>query len=323
MWPKGARRRSQDGAERNPGLNLSTWQRHPRFSLALNPGYKPQPRRWLLFQEYVVRRIGRRERRPGLVAGAIDLAALGIDALNCSHAGERAGAARLYDLELEPGNVLLGCTVGATGRLADDTAAVCMLPGWAHIMPADGFAVHNQGRNRLAELPGKFAAFAGLAVIDLRPLGMHRQYDGFALGCDGVGDWGIHLGGLHRRDRAADQSGGGGKATCDHDVLLPIAISAHLARKGGLIRACFHHVDVIRGLDLRIHPFRNERFSFDGSPGQARLDPAIHLLAKKMDPRVKPAGDGRIKVAPPPTPLFPCRDLYVRNCVMTACDQFA
>src|SRR5262249_30906247 len=76
---------------------------------------------------------------------------------------------------------------GATERLADDTAAVCMLPGWAQIMPADGFAVVDQGRDWLAELPGEFATLPRLAVIDLRSLRMHRQYDGFALGRDGVG----------------------------------------------------------------------------------------------------------------------------------------
>jgi hypothetical protein len=38
-------------------------------------------------------------------------------------------------------------------------------------------------------------------------------------------------------------------------------------------------------------------------PGLIRLDPAIHFLAKKMDPRVKPAGD-------------------VQNCVACGLPQF-
>src|SRR5215470_8890560 len=159
----------------------------PRFPglLARHPGYKP--RRRLLFQEHVVRRIRRRERGPGLLAGAIDLTALGIDALDCSHARERTGAPRLHGFELEPGNVLWGCTVGAADRLADDTAAVGMLPGWAQIMPADGFAIRNQGRNRLAELPGEFATLAGLTVIDLRALGVDSEDGGLPFRGDGVG----------------------------------------------------------------------------------------------------------------------------------------
>src|SRR5258705_10739599 len=111
----------------------------PRASLALNPGYSRCSS--LLLQEYIVRRIRRRERRPGLFAGAVELAALGIDALDCGHSCKRASAACLHRFELEPRNVLLGCSVGTCDRLADDPTAVRVLPGWAHIMPADGLAI--------------------------------------------------------------------------------------------------------------------------------------------------------------------------------------
>src|SRR5215831_2873518 len=153
----------------NPGTRYQTLQRRSRVSLAaqpglrgLNPDYSPYG--GLLFQEHIIRRIWRRERGAGLVAGAVDLAALGIDALDCGDARERAGAACLHGFELQPGNVILGCSVGTRDRLADDPAAIRMLPGRAHIVAADGFAILDQSGNRLAELPGEFAAFTSLAV---------------------------------------------------------------------------------------------------------------------------------------------------------------
>jgi hypothetical protein len=41
-------------------------------------------------------------------------------------------------------------------------------------VPPDGLAILNQGRDRLAELPGELAALAGLAIIDLAH-GMHGE----------------------------------------------------------------------------------------------------------------------------------------------------
>jgi hypothetical protein len=47
-------------------------------------------------------------------------------------------------------------------------------------MPAHGDAVAQQRRNRLAQLPGELAARIGLAIIDLRALGMEGRDHGFA-----------------------------------------------------------------------------------------------------------------------------------------------
>src|SRR5215470_10432095 len=133
-----------------------------------NPGYK------LLLQKHIIRRIGRREHGANLVAGTLELAALGVDSLNRGYAGERTGAARLHRFKFEPRDILRGRAVGAGDQLADNPAAVFMLPGWSGVMPSDGLAVLDQSRDRLTELPSELAAVTSLAIIDLCALGMHR-----------------------------------------------------------------------------------------------------------------------------------------------------
>ena len=68
-------------------------------------------------------------------------------------------------------------------------------------MPADGLAVGDQRRDRLAEGPGELAVGAGLAFVDLRALGMEREHRGFAGGGDGFGKGRLGGGGARRKQK--------------------------------------------------------------------------------------------------------------------------
>src|SRR5205823_14993747 len=92
-------------------------------------------------QKYVVRRVGRAVQGAGLVAGAGEHAARGVDALHGGDARERAAAALRRHLELEPGNVVGGLARRVAGGLRGDRAAVHVLPARPGIVAADGLAV--------------------------------------------------------------------------------------------------------------------------------------------------------------------------------------
>ena len=104
---------------------------------------------------------------------------LRVDPLYRRDAGERAAAAPRGDFELEPG-MSFGVPGRVAGGLADDGAAVHMLPVRPGVMPADGLAVRQQRRDRLTERPGELAVRACLALVDLRAFGMQGEHDGFA-----------------------------------------------------------------------------------------------------------------------------------------------
>ena len=58
-------------------------------------------------------------------------------------------------------------------------------------MPADGLAVLEERRDRLAKCPGQLAIGAGLAFVDLRAFGMQREDGRFTWSSDGVGKCGL------------------------------------------------------------------------------------------------------------------------------------
>src|SRR5258708_37911411 len=100
-----------------------------------------------------------------------------IDALHRGDARERPAAAARGDLELEPGNVLRRCARRIAGGLADDRAAVRVLPARPGIMAPDRLAVREQRRDRLPAGPGEPAVGAGRALADLPALRMPRRDD--------------------------------------------------------------------------------------------------------------------------------------------------
>src|SRR5262245_15529332 len=91
-------------------------------------------------------------------------------------------------LELEPGNIARRLARDVGDRLADHGAAVGVLPVRPGIVTADGFAVEQQRRDRLAKYPCELAVAAGLALVDLRALGMEREHRGLAGRRDRVRD---------------------------------------------------------------------------------------------------------------------------------------
>src|SRR5882762_10586845 len=119
-------------------------------------------------QKNVVGRVGRAEECAGLLARPIMAAAHRIDALHGGDARECAAAAAGDNLELEPGNILRCCARRIAGGLADDGAAVRVLPARSRVMAPDGLAVREQRRDRLTEGPGELAVGARLALVDLR-----------------------------------------------------------------------------------------------------------------------------------------------------------
>ena len=72
-------------------------------------------------------------------------------------------------------------------------------------MPADGLAIGDQGRDRLAERPGELAVGARLAFIDLRALGMQREDRGFAGAAIGFGEGRLGGGGAQSRQQNEDR----------------------------------------------------------------------------------------------------------------------
>ena len=110
-----------------------------------------------------------------LLAGAGVDAAAGVDPLHRRDARQRAAAAMRRYLELEPGDIARRLAGDVGDRLADHRAAVEMLPIRPGIVTSDGFAVEQQRRDRLAERPCELAVAAGLALVDLRTLGMERD----------------------------------------------------------------------------------------------------------------------------------------------------
>src|SRR5262249_37856030 len=110
-----------------------------------SPGERSETRESFL-QKHVVRRIGRAIERAGVVAAAGVDAAARVDPLHRRDAGERAVAAMRRYLELEPRDIAgrLPCDIG--DRLADERAAVDVLPARPGKMAADAFAIEQQGR---------------------------------------------------------------------------------------------------------------------------------------------------------------------------------
>src|SRR5579863_5599894 len=81
-----------------------------------------------LLQKHIFRRIGRRLERARLVAGALELAAFGVDPLHGGDAGQDAAAARGDHLQLQPGNIVGRSPWRAARDLADHGAAVDVFP---------------------------------------------------------------------------------------------------------------------------------------------------------------------------------------------------
>ena len=77
------------------------------------------------------------------------------------------------------------------GDLADDRAAVHVLPVRTGVVAADGLAVEQQRRDRLAERPGELAVGAGLALVHLRAFGVPGRDRGLARRRDRGGKLGI------------------------------------------------------------------------------------------------------------------------------------
>ena len=94
-----------------------------------------------------------------------------------------------------------GCARRVAGNLADDRAAVHVLPVRPGVMPADGLAVEQERRDRLAERAGELAVGTGLALVHLRALGVEGRNCGFARG----GDCGGRLRGRDARQGEHDQ----------------------------------------------------------------------------------------------------------------------
>src|SRR5436309_11419465 len=140
----------------------------------------PRPKSLALFQEHVVRGVGRALEAAGLVASTLELAACRVDPLHRGDARQDAAAAVGNHLKLQPWNVAVGGTRRIADGLADHCAAVAVLPVGTGVMTADRLAVDQQRRDWLAEDPVQLAVGAGLAFIDLRAFGMHRQHGGLA-----------------------------------------------------------------------------------------------------------------------------------------------
>src|SRR5262245_11365246 len=119
----------------------------------------------LLAEEHVVRGVGDAQVRASLVAGALrGGAALGVDALDCRHAGKQPRAASLRDLELEPRDVFGRGARRPPRDLAHYSAAVAVLPARSRVVAAHRLAVEEERRDGLAELPPELAARVGLAL---------------------------------------------------------------------------------------------------------------------------------------------------------------
>ena len=136
----------------------------------------------------------------GLVAGTGMHAAPGIDPLHRRDSRQHAAAAMRRHLELEPGDIARRLARNVGDRFADHGAAVDVLPVRTGIVAPDGFAIEQQRRDRLAERPCELAVAAGLALVDLRALGMERDNRALARRRDRGRDL--------RRCRARERRGG-------------------------------------------------------------------------------------------------------------------
>src|SRR5580698_10594023 len=135
---------------------IKTWMPGTRPGMTRSYGLRSALRSALL-QKHILRRIGRRLEAAGLVAGAVELAALGVDPLHGGDAGQDAAATRGGYLKLQPGDVVSRGARRVAGGLADHSAAVDVLPVRPGIVAADGLAVDQKGRDRFAEGPGELA----------------------------------------------------------------------------------------------------------------------------------------------------------------------
>src|SRR6185369_14941864 len=98
-----------------------------------------------LLQEHVLGRIRRGLELAGRLAGALDHAALGVDALDGRDVGQRAlGTLMFGDFELEQRDIVAALAGRAAHDLADDRAAVGILPARPRKMPADRLPVADQ-----------------------------------------------------------------------------------------------------------------------------------------------------------------------------------
>ena len=123
-----------------------------------------------------------------------------IDPLHGRDAGQNAFAAAFDDVKLEPRNVVRSGGRRASAELAHHGAAVDVFPIRPDIVAADGFAVEEKRRNRLAGDPAERAVVAGLAFVDLRAFGMQHRDHGFAGGGNGSRQF---RGLLHENPRAS------------------------------------------------------------------------------------------------------------------------
>src|SRR5262245_59904367 len=158
-----------------------------------------------LAQGHVVGRVGRAVEGAGLVASAAHDAAHGVDALDGRRRRKDAAAAARRYFELEPGDVARGLAGRVGEHLAGDAAAVDVIPVRAGVVAADRLAVDEERRDRLAERPGELAVGAGLAVIDLRALGMQRRDHALARRRDRRGDLGGSL--ARKQSRGSKRQG--------------------------------------------------------------------------------------------------------------------
>src|SRR5262245_60806459 len=111
--------------------------------------------------EGIVCRVRHVEEGAGALAGPLGDTAPGVEPLARVNAAEPAGPALLRHLKLKERDVVGGRAGRAAGELGGHRAAVGELPGRAGIVAADGLAIDNEGRDRLAELPGELAGGVG------------------------------------------------------------------------------------------------------------------------------------------------------------------
>ncbi len=128
-----------------------------------------------LAQEHVVGGVGRAALGAGLVAGALEFAARRVDPLHRGDAGMRMPVPRRGGHRRASARDIVGDRAGALPTALPTTALPShVLPGRPGIVPADGLAIEQQRRDRLAERPGQLAVGAGLAFVDLRAFGVER-----------------------------------------------------------------------------------------------------------------------------------------------------
>jgi hypothetical protein len=102
-------------------------------------------------EEDVICGIGDAAKSAGLIARALGGAPVGVDPLHGGDIRERPASAAVHDVQLEPGDVVRRRAGRVADRLADDGAAVPMLPGWSGVMATDRLVVEKEGRDRLAK----------------------------------------------------------------------------------------------------------------------------------------------------------------------------